>query len=333
MITTADIIRLPYSPDLTEGGIALAVRSLSQNFDRSSASLYARLRSIVSSVAVELAFRRTLNERGTPFEVKSALSFSDPDRYEVSLGGHRCSINTDLVSRRSQIGAIRRDPGLLLKAQALIPEERLSAVNLTGKELLFFAFLLGLTTRSPGELQKVAAAGQPMYLVHPLRVEWANPPVWAPLGPLAFKSECAAPVTIELGGQDAQRNFISETLTLDPLTRTLALNNYYSLAYLHAHSLPGARLGLRSPARNEVYLVQPHEWENIWVYGLEIWLAGYISEQDFRRKASTTSTGSRVFQYSQIQARNLSVPVSDLHSLEDLLVRVKNWEAQKKSWQ
>ena len=182
MITAADIIRLPYSPDLTEGGISLAVRSLSQNFDRTSGSLYARLRRIVSGVAVELAFRRSLVERETPFEVKSSLPFSDPDRYEVSLGGNRCNLNTDLVTRRSQVAAMRRDPGLVLKAQAQIPDEQYSTANLTGREVLVFAFLLGLTASSPAELRKVAAAGQPMYLVHPLRVEWANPTVWAPLG-------------------------------------------------------------------------------------------------------------------------------------------------------
>jgi len=331
-MTADDIIRLPYSPDLTEGGIALALRSLSQNFDRSNGSLYTRLRRIVSGVAVELTFRRYLNDRATPFEIKSTLPFSDPDRYEVSLGGHRCSVNTHLISRRSQIAAMRRDPSLVLQSPALIPEEQISAANLTGQELLVFAFLLGLTTRSPGELHKVAAAGQPMYLVHPLRVNWANPQVWAPLGRLALKSECSGPVTVEIGGQDAERNFVTETLTLAPLTRTFALNKYYSLAYVHANSLPNARLGLYSPTRNEVYLIQPYEWDNIWIYGLEIWLAGYISEQDFRRKASTTFTGSRVFQYSQTQTKNLSIPVSDLRPLEDLLARVKNWEAQKKSW-
>ena len=252
MITIDDITRLRYSPDLTEGGIALAVRSLNQNFDRSSSSIFARLRRIVSSVAVELAFRRYLSEKATPFEVKSALPFSDPDRYEVSLGGHRCQINTDLISRRSLIGAMRRDPGTLLQTPALIPEEQLSAANLTGKEVLVFAFLLGLTATSPDELGKVMAAGQPMYLVHPLREDWANPSIWAPLGPLALKNECAEPINIEIGGQDAERNFITETLTLAPQKRCVALSSYYSLAYVHSQALPGARVGLHSPARKDV---------------------------------------------------------------------------------
>ena len=65
---------------------------------------------------------------------------------------------------------------------------------------------------------------------------------------------------------------------------------------------------------------------------MEIWLAGYISEQDFRRKAATTFAGSRVFQYSQTRTKNLSIPVSDLHPLGDLLERVKSWETRKKSW-
>ena len=332
MISAPDILRLPFSPDLTEGGIALALRSLTLNYDRTSGSLYARLRRIVSGVAVELAFRRCLAEKDIPFEVRSALPFSDPDRYEVTLGGHRCNINTSLTTRRNQISALRREPGTILKAPALIPEDQLSAANLTGKELLLFAFLLGLTTNARADILKVVESGQPVYLVHALQPDWATPPVWAPLGRLALKSECANPLNIEIGGLDADRNFITETLTLAPLTRSFALNSYYSLAYIHTENLPAARVGLHCPNRDGIYLIQPHEWDNIWIYGLEIWLAGYISEQDFRRKASASYAGSRVFQYSQTQTRSLTIPVSDLYPLEDLFGRVKKWEAQKKTW-
>jgi hypothetical protein len=149
---------------------------------------------------------------------------------------------------------------------------------------------------------------------------------------LWLKSESAEPVIVEIGGLDAERNFISETLALKPLERALAQNDYYSLAYIHSESLPAARVGVQSTARKAVYLVQPHDWVNIWVYGMEIWLAGFLPENEFRSKANDIFAGSSVLQYSKTQIKSLSVPVSDLRPLETLFEQVKNWELEKKSW-
>ena len=40
MLSASDFIRLPYTPDLTEGGIHYAVRSLPYTYNRMSSSLY-----------------------------------------------------------------------------------------------------------------------------------------------------------------------------------------------------------------------------------------------------------------------------------------------------
>ena len=332
MITASDFIKLAYTADLTESGIAYAVRSLTRDYDRMGESLFARLRRIVGNVSVELAFRRLLNERSIPYQVMNALPFSEPDRYEVTLGGRRCTINTLVTSRRSQISAMRRDPGMILQAPAQIPEDELSPLNPRDPDLQLFSFLLGLTANSPEDIRKAVNADQPVYLLHPMKPNWSHPEAWVPLGRLALKSEGPTPITVEIGGQDVERNFISESLTLEPLKRVFAQNKYYSLAYIHVDGLPAARLGIHSPTRGEIYLVQPHEWGNIWIYGLDIWLAGYMPYEEFRRKAGTSFTGSRVFQYSQTQTKNLSVPVAELRPLEDLFEQVKNWEEERKSW-
>jgi hypothetical protein len=330
VISVSDFVKLPYTPDLTEGGIAYAIRSLTYSFDPMSGSLYSRLRRIVGSVVVELAFRRYLTQQGIPFEVKGVTTFSDANRYDVSLGGHRCDIKTYITSKRYQIMGLRRDPRSILSAPALIPEEDFGAAIHQDADLYLFAFLLGLTTNSSEDIQKALQAEQPVYLIHPLRPGWAQPEVWAPLGRLALKSECPVPMTVEIGGLDASRNFVSETITLAPLTRVFATNSYYCLTYLHADGLPLARLGLQCARMNEIYLIQPHEWGNIWVYGMEIWLAGYMSHDEFRHKSSAIFAGSRVFQYSKTQTKNRSVPVADLHALEDLFGRVTEWNKAKK---
>ena len=332
MINPGDFIRLPYTRDLTEGGIAYAVRSLPHTYDRMGGSLYSRLRRIVGGVAAELSFRRYLGEQSVPFDVKGMTPFTDPDKYDVSLGGHRCDLKTFVTSKRNQITAMRRNPSLVLRAPALIPADQFAGENHSDQDLYLFAFLLGLTTNSSEEIQTAVKADQPIYLIHPMRSEWSRPAIWAPLGKISLKSECSTPVTVEIGGQDGEREFVTQKYTLEPLTRVVVDLPLYSLAYLHVESIPDARIGVHSSARGEIYLIQPHDWGNIWIYGMETWLTGYIAREEFRRKASTIFAGSRVFQYSKTQTKNMSVPVADLRPLDELFERVKVWEEKKKDW-
>jgi len=94
MVSSSDFIHIPYTTDLTEGGIAYALRSLSYSFDRAGGHPYERLRRLVASAAVELAFRGYLFLQDIPYEVKGATPFADPDRYDVSLCGRRCDIKS-----------------------------------------------------------------------------------------------------------------------------------------------------------------------------------------------------------------------------------------------
>lgn len=326
MITSSDFINFPYTPDLTEGGIAYACRSLAYTYDRMGGSPLDRLRRIVGGVVVELAFRRYLTEQGIPFDVLGATPFTDPDHYDVALGGHRCDVKSFLLSRRSQISLVRRDPGLLLQAPALVPLDQFAAEGHTSQDIYLFAFLLALTTPSQADLQKAITAGQPVYLIHPMSVEWARPKVWTPLEKLALKSESETPITVEIGGQDAERNFVTAALELPPRQRVKVDQAFCSLVYVQARRRPEVRIGIHSPVRSEPYLVQPHEWGNIWVYGMDILLTGYLTHEEFRRKAHVLPVGSRVFQYDQTRTKNLAVPISESQPLGSLFERVKEWK-------
>src|SRR5918995_1403645 len=115
MIDTSDFIQLPYTHDLTEGGIAHMLRSLPYNLQREGSSTYERLRRGVAEAAVEIAFRRYLSEQGIPFDVKAGLPFTGHDHYDVMLGGRRCEIKSLLIRQDQQISQIRQNPKLLLK--------------------------------------------------------------------------------------------------------------------------------------------------------------------------------------------------------------------------
>src|SRR5687768_11289162 len=141
MISSCDLLHLPYTRDLTEGGIAYAVRSLAYTYNRMGGSLYDRLRRIVAGVTVELAFRRHLTEQNIPYNVMGATPFTDPDKYDVSLGGRRCDIKSFLITYREQISQIQNNPNILLQAPALVPSDQHAGDCHSDYDLYLFAFL------------------------------------------------------------------------------------------------------------------------------------------------------------------------------------------------
>jgi hypothetical protein len=322
MIAADDILRLPYTPDLTQSGIDYALRALIHARSWGAEPQFPRLRRIVADVALELALRRHLGGKGIPFRVSHLAPYTHPDRHDISLGGHRCSLKTSLVSRRSQISALRRDFGLLLDAPALIASEQFAGETHGGQDIYIFGFLAGLVAAAPDEIARARAAGQPVCLVHVLPPEWAQPPAWHPLD-LALKSENDRPIELEIGGHDAGRDHLSERVTLPSLEHTRLASAFHSLAYLRAGSLPRARVAIHSRGRRQTYLVQPVDWGNIWVYGIDIWLAGFISCDEFRRRAAFVESGAQVFPYGATRERCLAVPLAELHPLGELLERVR----------
>jgi len=332
MITPSDFLHLPYTPDLTEGGIAYAVRSLPYTYERMGGSPFNRLRRIVAGVAVELAFRRYLSQQGIPYDVKGATPFTEPDRYDVSLGGHRCDIKSFLISYREQISSLRTRPESLLKAPALIPSDQHAADGHREDDLYLFAFLTGLIAASQEDLSKALGAGQPAYLIHTLPKSWSKPSTWQPLAPLTLKSESDQTLSVEIGGQAAGREFLTRKIALPPRTRVIVDarpeergNDFYAVSSIHLDQMPGARVGIHSPYMGEPYIVDPFAWGNIWVYGMNIILTGYIPREEFGRKSSQIQPGSRVFQYNKTRTKNLAVPVADLKPLGRLFEQVKAW--------
>ena len=318
MISSSDLLHLLCTHDLIEGGVALALRSLPYSFARARASAYDSLRRAVAGAAVELAFRRHLSEQKIPFEVKGAMPFTEHERYDVILAGRRCEIKSFLISHREQIAQIQNDPGLLLRAPALVASDGHAAEGHSPRDLYLFAFLTGHVMTALGDLQNVIESKQPYTLVHVMPEAWNRPSTWSPLGKLALKSESDETQAIEIGGQDEGREMHSLRVELPPQVRVEVQNEFFSLSYVRTKSSNPRRMGFYSPIRRETYIISASDWGNIWVYGMDVSLAGYISREDFSRRASFLPPGSRVFQYDQTQVKNLAVPVSELRPLSEL---------------
>jgi hypothetical protein len=72
-------------------------------------------------------------------------------------------------------------------------------------------------------------------------------------------------------------------------------------------------------------MIDRSDWGNIWIYGMDILLAGYLTREEFNHKASFLREGAHVFQYEKTRTKNLAVSVCDLKPVSDLLERVKKW--------
>ncbi len=325
MISESDFITIPYTPDMTQLGIKYACQSFPNTDNRVGIDQFNRLRQIVAEKAVELAFTRQINSLEIPHDRLKSAPFSDPDHYDITLGGRRCEIKSFMLTQKKNIRVIRKEPRRLLQSQALVPVDQMSKDFLSDDDLYIFAFINALITPDQRTIIKAISAKQPIYLIQILPQKWSQPEQWGSLGKLALKSNMDSALQLEIGGLDESHHFQIKNLILHPQTRIVIKENFSALNYFYTPKLPDETLGVHSSTLDKTYLITPNTWSNIWVYGMEIIFGGYITWGKFRKKAVRLPKGSRGYQYSHTLTDNLTLPIEKLYPLDDLFGRAKEW--------
>lgn len=315
MPSAPDFIRLPYTLDLTEGGIAYALKSLPNFFEHDHTD---QIRRIITETAVELAFRRSLAAHNIPFEVSTAGAFSGPKKYHVMLGGRRCEIKSFFISRRAEVTRILADASVLLDAPALIPSDHFAADEVPENSLYLFAFVCGQAA-APIEDDPKDDDGKPRYMAYLMPAEWRKPLHWKLLSPVTLKAETDTELQIGIHGLDDAQTEILQQICLPPRKRVAVDAPFCTIHAIHIDRVPGGRLGVHSPQIGNAHIIPPQAWQDLWVHGAEIILAGYITRSGFRQQAQMIPPNTRVFQYDHTKTKNLAVPVSNLLPVSDLL--------------
>ncbi len=325
MLSPSALLHLPYDPSLTLGGIEYAKKSLHYTYNRMHLGVAARLRKIVVGVAVELAFQHWLDANAVPYDRLGLTAFTQKDKYDLALGGRRCDLKSFLISDQRKITALRQNPAALLAASALVPDDQFRADSLSENDFYLFGFLLGRETRRREEMEIALANNQPTYLLYtPSDEAWRGEPVWHSLGRLALKCDTPAALEVEVGGQDEKRAAIVEQVSLAPRTRVQTRAEFFSLLYLHVPRLPGGVLGVSSAGVNQLLLIDDMGWANIWIYGVEIVLAGWLTKGEYRARSQRLPAGSAVWQYPSTKTENRALPVRELRPIEELAALIKN---------
>jgi len=330
MITTEDFISYPFTPDLTQAGIAFAHQSISLTNYREESSPTYQIHRIVASVAVELAFRRYLSAKNVPHNNLGTMPFSNANRNDIGIGGRRCDIRSFLIIDKKRIQAINKDRAKLLQAEALVPVDEMKSSQLYDGDIYIFAFLTALVTPNQNAIQKARKADQPIHLIHALPNTWARPRHWGSLGKITLKSIATDAITIQLEGHGQNQKQQHEQKLMLPQQRVTIQQNFYTLHCLNTADIPDNTIGIHSATLNNTYLIEATEWENIWVYGMRVFFMGYITRGEFRRRGKIIAAGSRVVQYPGIQTQNMAMLMEQLHPLQDLFARAKAWRAEKK---
>ncbi len=319
-LAASDILILPYDTQFSIAGVQYARDSLHYTHNRMNLKKADRLRKIVAGVAFEMAVRRWLENESVPYQRLGATPFTEVDKFDLAIGGRRCDLKSHLIYNRLKIASLHNDPTWVLEAQALIPEDQFESKRMEENDLYIFGFVTGLEARHSSETEKALAKNLPAFLVYtPPESHWVSRHEWKPLGEIILKTNESEPITIEVGGQRADRSAIHERVHLLPRTRTTLSHEYYSILYLAAPRIPRGEIGLHSAAFDRTHFIAPNEWGNIWIYGQRVYVCGWMNKNGFRAASHKLAAGSPVKQYTHTSTANRAMPICDLRPMSELV--------------
>lgn len=218
---------------------------------------------------------------------------------------------------REAIHSLRSQPTGILAHQAKLDVDELETDRLLSEDLLVFGLVFGLIARSQVETASALSAGQPACLIHTLPGELANPAPGSSLGEIALKTDHDSEIELVVGGRDPEGKFCEEEISLKPRLRTQLAKPYQSLAYLRASQPIPAQVGLSAKVLKRPTIARPAQWGNIWIYGMEVVLVGYLSRDEFRRQGTLRTNEAAGMPVTH--GKKKSLPMGMLHPLAGLI--------------
>lgn len=318
-LTTADLVTLAYSDQYSLAGVQQACESLLHGTRLADDVEPARLRSAVAAVAFEMALRRWLDEAQVSYQLPAHALGAPGALRQLALGGRKCELRPSMLTHAGGVQSVQADAGWLLGTSALVTPAELSAERLAEEDIFMFGCVTGSVAHSLRETQRAAAHAQPLCLVHIPPRPWLGLGSWRSLGQLVLKSAAKQPLQVELGGLDRAHQKLHCTLLLQPMQRTEVPADFYCLRYVCAADLPDGVLGVHSPALRQTPLITPRQWHNIWFYGLQVHLCGWLNKRDFRSRSVRLAAGTRVRQYVRTEQVLQALEMARLRPLARLL--------------
>ena len=192
MLDQGDFIRLAYTPDLTAAGIAYARQQLPSPALHSPQAIRQRFQQLVLDKAVELAFRRYLDEQPVPYDTVPGTAFGSPAAHYLRLGGWRCNVISCWIDQPEIVRQVLAQPACLLQAAALLSSQRVVAWVPGERDVYIFTYILSSIPESEGRTLHAETIFLPGCISHP---EYARRSRRLPPGSQVFPAQQARQMT------------------------------------------------------------------------------------------------------------------------------------------
>ena len=326
MVAADEFIHLPYTLDLTRAGLVYACKRITQiNLDDENDPIN-EMRLLVSQTVVELAIKRYLHQNKIPHYYSQLMLFSDPDHMILTIGGRRCVICNTIISNKKTIRKTRISPSTLLVHPVHIVDDLLHNQLLTNDDIFIFSILFSLITTSRQDCLKAKQASEPIYQVALLPSHWPGSKKQGSLGNLECICQYPEDLTIQIGATGFDHNYLTTTMEIKSGRATINLNNFSEIHFLGTDNIPHGKINLVDNKLKSTITIQPWDWRNIWLYGLEILLAGFTTLGNLKQQNHRTRNINGI-SYSRSPSKDyLSIPVSNLYPLGELFNQAKQWD-------
>jgi hypothetical protein len=325
MVSESDFVTIPFNHDMTLAGIKFTCQSFTSKRENLGKPYTKMLWGMIAKNVVKLGFKRYLDKTTVPYEMLRPTPFTDPDYYDIFIGGRRCDIHVIMITDKRQIRLIQAEPHLLLKAEALNPIDLLSGDEFFDEDILIFTVVTALVTPNRDTIEKANAAGQPLYMFNMLPSNWVNPVKWNSLGTILVESNQENTIQLEFGGINIHRQFQFESLSLKPYTQMDLKQNFYTLSYVYTPNLPDDTIRVNSSFLKETYLVEPYSWNNLWIYGMDIIIGGFVTRMEYQKNARYISKINRNINSVCDSKEIFTLPIQSLNPINDLFKLAKSW--------
>lgn len=328
MLTVQDFRKLIYTPDLSEIGVQYICTQLPQlpiNGDLKQVTN--KLHQLISQKAADLAFRRYLDSQEIPYNLSESVSFAEQDYQAMSIGGRRCHVVGGLVTKKNDIRRIRKTSPHLLDEVIELPGAANASEGISAHDLVVFVFIGGLLAKSKDDLRRIKHNELATNIMFVLPEPWRIPKKWYALEQLVIKSDSPEKCKLTIAGEDQQRNQITVDVELMPKVRTVVDVELYSISHIQSHEEITGKIGVHSKVMKQTLVIEPKHWKNIWVYGSDILILGYLLGSVLLEKSIDIPAGESTFQarYGTTE-KSTAIRIKQLQPISELIERTRKWD-------
>lgn len=323
-----EIIRIPAAPDLTVAGLMYLTRGLVRPGGQSFGSGFGDYREVVAQKMAELAFRRYLVEQEIPHRLVRTLTVASLDANEVSLGGRRAALITKLIFHKQEINRVENNSQRLLAAKVVRPHS-FDRKKYHEDDLVIVGFVTAEISRNHKEIKEDQKEQKKLSLLYQIPEPWSHPKVWRAADKISLKTEIKKPLEIVIGGLDKEHRFLTERLNLTSNETVNVRKAFFSLNYLQAEHLPVGTIELSNSLTRDKLRINPAQWGNLWVYGINIYLVGFITQSEFANRANPIYEDSPVLGPIRSTTAGLAISADQLNPIQELFSRLKNWDKNR----